>query len=144
MDRPAFHATLNATSAVLLTLGWLAIRGHGPWRSGRSRRAHAGLMLSAFGVSTLFLASYLEYHYRVGRVDFWGTGWLRTVYLAVLLPHTILAVLTLPFIIATLVLALRDRLPAHRRLARLVLPAWLFVSVSGVVVWYLNFALRPG
>jgi putative membrane protein len=144
MDRPAFHATLNATAAVLLTLGWLAITGRGPWRAGRSQRAHARLMLSAFGVSTVFLASYLDYHLRVGRVDFWGTGWLRTLYLAVLIPHTILAGLMVPFILATLIFALRGRLDRHRRLARLTLPVWLFVSVSGVLVWYLNFALRPG
>ena len=144
MDRPAFHATLNATAAVLLVLGWLAIRGRGPWRSGRNERTHKGLMLAAFGVSTVFLASYLDYHLRVGRVEFWGSGWLRTLYLAVLLPHTILAALMVPFIVATLVLALRGRLPAHRRLARLTLPVWIFVSVSGVLVWYLNFALRPG
>ena len=143
MDRPALHATLNATAAVLLVLGWLAIRGHGPWRAARSERAHARLMLSAFGVSTVFLASYLDYHLRVGRVDFWGTGGLRTLYLAVLVPHTILAALMVPFILATLVLALRGRLPAHRRLARLTLPVWIFVSISGVAVWYLNFALRP-
>ena len=145
MDRPAFHASLNATAAVLLVLGWLAIRGRGPWRGGgRSERTHSRLMLAAFGVSTVFLASYLDYHLRVGRVDFWGSGWLRTLYLAVLLPHTILAALMVPFIIATLVQALRGRLAAHRRLARFTLPVWLFVSVSGVLVWYLNFALRPG
>jgi uncharacterized membrane protein YozB (DUF420 family) len=144
MDRPALHATLNATAAVLLVLGWLAITGRGAWRAGRSERTHARLMLAAFGVSTVFLASYVDYHLKVGRVEFWGTGWLRTLYLSVLLPHTILATVMVPFILATLIAALRGRLPAHRRLARLTLPVWIFVSASGVLVWYLNFALRPG
>jgi putative membrane protein len=143
MDRPAFHASLNATAAVLLSLGWLAIRGAGPWRRGHSERAHIRLMLAAFAVSTVFLASYVDYHLRVGRVEFWGTGWLRSTYFAILVPHTILAALMVPFIVATLVLGLRRRLPAHRRLARLTLPVWIFVSITGVLVWYLNFALRP-
>jgi uncharacterized membrane protein YozB (DUF420 family) len=86
VSRPALHALLNGTAALLLSAGWLAIRGRGPWSAGRSVAAHKRLMLSAFGVSTLFLVSYLDYHRRVGSVAFWGTGWLRALYLAVLVP----------------------------------------------------------
>jgi putative membrane protein len=143
MDRPALHAALNATAAVLLATGWLAIRGRGPWRAGRNPGAHRNCMLAALAVSTVFLASYIEYHARVGDVPFWGSGWLRATYFAVLIPHVLLAVGMLPLIATTLVHALRGRLAAHRRLARWTLPIWLFVSVSGVAVWVLNFALRP-
>lgn len=143
MDRPAFHAALNATAAALLVTGWLAIRGRGPWRAGRNEDAHRTCMLLALLVSTVFLASYLEYHARVGDVPFWTTGWLRTTYFTVLIPHVVLAVGMLPLIAVTLTRALQGRLADHRRLARWTLPIWLFVSVSGVVVWVLNFALRP-
>jgi len=100
-------------------------------------------MTGAFAVSTVFLASYLEYHARVGSVPFWGTGWLRTTYLAVLIPHTVAAVLMLPPIIVTFVLALRGMFDRHRAWARWTLPVWLWVSISGVLVWFLNHGLRP-
>jgi uncharacterized membrane protein YozB (DUF420 family) len=130
---------------MLLLLGWLAIRGRGPWgRGGRAIDAHRRLMLGALGVSTVFLTSYLEYHSRVGAVPFWTGGWLRGVYLAVLVPHTLAAALMLPPIVVTFVLALRGRLESHRRWARWTLPVWLWVSVSGVAVWLLNHGLRPG
>jgi putative membrane protein len=143
VERPALHAFLNATAAVLLVLGWLAIRGRGPWRAGRAERAHRNLMLAAVGVSTVFLASYLQYHAQVGSVPFWGQGALRALYLSILLPHTAAAAAQVPLIVITLVHALRGRLPQHRRLARWTLPIWLWVSVSGVAVWALNFGLRP-
>ncbi len=144
MTRPAFHALLNLTAAVLLSLGWLAIKGRAPF-AGRGPRpvTHRNLMLSAFGVSTVFLASYLEYHARVGSVPFWGGGWLRILYLSILAPHTVLAVVMVPLILVTLRHALTGRLDAHRRWARRTLPVWLFVSVTGVLVWYLNYPLRP-
>jgi uncharacterized membrane protein YozB (DUF420 family) len=144
MSRPALHAALNLTAALLLTLGWLAIRGRGPWRArGRRTDTHRNLMLAAFGVSTVFLASYLDYHARVGSVPFWGTGWLRTLYFWVLIPHTILAAVMVPLILTTLVLALRGRLDRHRAWARWTLPIWLYVSVTGVLIWVLLHALRP-
>jgi len=128
---------------VLLVLGWCAIRGAGPWRRGRSIAAHQRLMVLAFLVSTVFLGSYLEYHARVGSVAFWGTGWLRALYLAVLLPHTLAAALMLPPILVTFTLAIRGRFERHKAWARWTLPLWLWVSVSGVVVWLLNHGLRP-
>jgi putative membrane protein len=143
LSRPALHAALNATAALLLLLGWLAIRGRGPWGRGRSIEAHRGLMLGALLVSTVFLGSYLEYHSRVGSVAFWGAGWLRAVYLGILVPHTILAVAMLPPIAVTFALALRGRLDRHKAWARWTLPIWLWVSVSGVAVWFLNYGLRP-
>ncbi|MHC5212500.1 MAG: DUF420 domain-containing protein [Planctomycetota bacterium] len=143
MSRPGLHALLNGTAALLLTAGWLAIRGLGPWAAGRSERAHRNLMLSAFGISTLFLVSYVEYHQRVGSVRFWGTGWLRALYLAVLVPHTILATLMVPAILVTLTLALRGRFTRHRAWARWTLPVWLYVSVTGVLVYVLLYVMAP-
>lgn len=128
---------------MLLVFGWMAIRGLGPWRRGRSIGAHQRLMVAALLVSSVFLASYLEYHSRVGSVAFWGTGWLRTVYLGVLIPHTVAAVLMLPPIAVTFILALRGRLERHKAWARWTLPIWLWVSISGVLVWFLNHGLRP-
>ena len=142
MSQPAFHALLNFTAAVLLCLGWLAIRGRGPWAAGGRRpTTHRNLMLSAFAVSTVFLASYLDYHARVGSVPFRGTGALRTIYFLVLVPHIILAAVMVPLILVTLVLALRGRLERHRRWARWTLPIWLYVSVTGVVVWFMDYKL---
>ncbi len=143
MDRPALHAALNGTAAVLLVLGWLAIRGRGPWRAGRDVAAHRTFMLAALGVSAVFLASYLQYHAAVGSVPFWGGGGLKALYLSILLPHTAGAVVQVPLILITVTHALRGRLDRHRRLARWTLPLWLWVSVSGVAVWALNFGLRP-
>ncbi len=145
MSQPAFHATLNALAAVLLCLGWMAIRGVGPWAAGGRRpTTHRNLMLAAFGVSTVFLASYLEYHARVGSVPFWGTGALRTLYLVVLVPHIVLAAVMVPLILVTLVHALRGRLDRHRVWARWTLPIWLYVSVTGVLVYVMNYAMAPG
>lgn len=133
------------TSAVLLTLGWLAIKGRGPWAaSGRREGTHKALMLSAFGVSTVFLASYLEYHARVGSIAFAGTGWTRWLYFGVLIPHTALAALMVPLILVTLTLALRGRLTAHRRWARWTLPIWLYVSVTGVLIYLMLYVIWPG
>ena len=144
MERPAFHAALNLLAALLLSAGWLAIKGRGPWaRGGRSITTHRNLMLAAFGVSSVFLVSYLEYHARVGSVPFWGDGWLRALYLAVLIPHTVLAVAMLPLIVTTFVLALRGRFERHRAWARWTLPVWLYVSVTGVLIWVMLYPLRP-
>jgi uncharacterized membrane protein YozB (DUF420 family) len=145
MSQPAFHALLNGTAAVLLSLGWLAIRGAGPWRGrGRQVVAHRNLMLAALAVSAVFLASYLHYHHRVGSVPYNGTGALRALYFAVLVPHVVLAALMVPMIAVTLVHALRGRLERHRRWARWTLPVWLYVSVTGVVVYLMLYAWAPG
>jgi putative membrane protein len=131
---PTVNAALNAASAVLLFSGWRAIR------AGR-RDVHRALMLSACGTSTLFLASYLTRIALTGTHRFPGTGLLRAAYLAVLGSHTILAVATLPLVLRTLFLALRERFPEHRRIARWTFPIWLYVSVTGVVVYVMLYHL---
>ena len=98
-------------------------------------------MLSAFVCSTLFLVSYLAYHYQVGSVPFKGQGWIRTVYFGILLTHTTLAVGVVPLALVTLVRALKQRFPAHRRIARWTFPIWLYVSVTGVVVYWMLYRL---
>ncbi|HEY7515628.1 MAG TPA: DUF420 domain-containing protein [Vicinamibacteria bacterium] len=133
-DLPALNASLNALSALFLLLGWACIRA-------RRRDAHRAFMLAAFGSSALFLISYLVYHFQVGSVRFQGEGLLRTVYLAILLSHTVLATLVVPLVLATLFRALRGRFEAHRSLARYTLPIWAYVSVTGVVVYWMLYGL---
>jgi len=136
-DLPTLNALLNATSAALLVTGWLLIR------SGR-RRAHRKVMTSALACSALFLVSYLAYHARVGSVRFPGTGTARTVYLAILLSHTLLAAAVAPLAVTAFLLARRGRFDRHRRLARWTLPAWLYVSVTGVVVYLMLYRTTWG
>lgn len=131
---PAVNATLNILSAVFLLLGYRFIRRH-------QVAAHRACMLAAFGASTLFLLSYLTYHYRVGTVRFPLTGGLRSAYLAILASHTLLAALVPPLALITLARALRARFEGHRRLARWTLPVWLYVSVTGVVVYWMLYHL---
>ena len=129
---PAFNATMNALSAAALLTGWRLIR------RGR-REAHRRAMLLALAASSLFLAGYLTHHARVGSVPFRGTGVVRTVYFAILVPHTILAAVILPLVVTTVLRAARGRFEAHRRLARITLPLWLFVSVTGVIVYLMLY-----
>ena len=133
-DLPTLNAVLNATSAVLLLTGWWLIR-HG------RRVAHRRAMLAALATSTLFLVSYLAYHFEVGSVRFTGQGLVRTVYFVILVSHTLLAVAIVPLVLVTLRRALRGRFEAHRALARITLPLWLWVSVSGVVVYWMLYRL---
>ena len=133
-DLPTLNASLNAASALLLAVGFVLIR------RGR-RRAHAAAMLSALGTSSVFLVSYLYYHFHVGSVRFQGRGALRLIYLAILLSHTLLAVAIVPLVIVTLSRALHERFDAHRRIARLTLPLWAYVSVTGVVVYWMLYRL---
>ena len=133
-DLPSLNALLNTTSALLLVAGWVLVRtGH--------REAHRRVMLAALATSTLFLASYLVYHARVGSVRYAGQGTLRAVYFAVLTSHTILAAVIVPLVIVTLARALRGRFDAHRRLARVTLPLWAYVSVTGVVVYVMLYRM---
>ena len=133
-DLPAVNATLNGSAAVLLTWGYTLIR------AGR-RDAHRRVMLTAFSVSVAFLISYLVYHAQVGSVAFQKTGVIRYVYFTILGTHTVLAA-TVPFLaIITLRRGLKNRIDAHRRLARWTLPIWLYVSVTGVVVYLLLYWL---
>ena len=98
-------------------------------------------MLSAFATSTLFLVSYLTYHYQVGSVPFEGQGWIRTLYFSVLISHTVLAAAIVPLVLVTLVRALRGRFGRHKRIARWTLPLWFYVSVTGVVVYWMLYRL---
>jgi uncharacterized membrane protein YozB (DUF420 family) len=136
-DLPTLNAALNATSAALLVLGWFLIR------AGR-RDAHRRAMTAALACSALFLVSYLSYHAQVGSVRFRGTGAVRTVYLAILLTHTVLAAAVAPLAVTVFVLARRGRFATHRKLARWALPVWLYVSVTGVVVYLMLYRLSFG
>lgn len=127
-DLPHLNAALNAIAAVLLTTAWFLIR------AGRIQ-AHRRTMLAAFATSALFLTSYVVYHAQVGSRPFTGTGVLRTIYFAILIPHVILAAAVLPLAIVTLRRGLRRDDDRHRRIARWTLPIWLFVSVTGVIVY---------
>lgn len=133
-DLPAVNAALNATAAVLLVSGYALIRR-------RRIRAHRAVMLAAFAVSVLFLASYLVYHSQVGSVRFQKTGVIRSVYFTVLLTHTVLAAAVPPLAIVTLGRALRGRFDRHRALARWTLPVWLYVSVTGVVIYWMLYRM---
>jgi uncharacterized membrane protein YozB (DUF420 family) len=133
-DLPTLNAILNATSALLLTAGYLLVR------AGRRER-HKQVMLAALATSALFLASYLVYHFEVGSVRFQKQGPIRGFYLTVLASHTVLAVAILPLIAGTLRHAFAGRFPAHRRIARVTLPLWAYVSVTGVVIYWMLYRL---
>jgi uncharacterized membrane protein YozB (DUF420 family) len=133
-DLPAVNATLNGTAAVLLLWGYILIRR-------RSVAAHRAVMIAAFAVSCVFLACYLIYHYNVGSVRFPRTGAIRTVYLSILTTHTALAAAVPPLAIITLNRALRQRFDRHRKIARWTLPVWMYVSVTGVVVYWMLYRM---
>ncbi len=133
---PTVNAALNTLSAVFLFTGYLFIRA-------KKRDAHRRCMLAAFGCSLLFLISYLAYHFQVGSVPFKGQGWIRTVYFTILLTHTILAVAVVPLVLITVRRALGQRFDAHRVIARWTFPIWLYVSVTGVVVYWMLYGSVP-
>lgn len=124
------NALLNSLSAVCLTLGYLAIRKG-------QREKHRRLMLSALTFSALFLVSYIVYHFAQGDTPFTGSGPIRTVYFTVLISHIVLSVVALPLVLITSGLGLTGRYPAHRRVARWTFPLWLYVSVTGVAIFWL-------
>jgi uncharacterized membrane protein YozB (DUF420 family) len=131
---PAINATLNGTSAVLLLLG--------RWYIARGRMAiHRAIMIAALVTSTAFLACYLYFHAHVGDVRFQGQGWIRPVYFAILITHVILAAVIVPMVIITLSRALRARFDRHRVIARWTFPLWLYVSVTGVVIYVMLYHL---
>lgn len=134
---PHLLATLNATSALLVSAGYLFIRN-------KAVVAHRTCMVSALLVSTVFMVFYLYYHARIGNVPFAGEGLIRPVYFTILASHVILAAVLFPLVLITAGLALRTRFDKHRRLARWTLPIWLYVSVTGVIVYALAFHLYPG
>jgi uncharacterized membrane protein YozB (DUF420 family) len=131
---PVINATLNGTSAVLLYVG------HGFIKRGRMA-AHRAVMITAIVTSSLFLASYLYYHYHVGSIRFQGQGWSRPVYFTILISHTILAATIVPLVIITLSRALRERFDRHRAIARWTYPLWMYVSVTGVVIYFMLYHL---
>lgn len=131
---PAINATLNGASAVLLLVG------HRMIMRGRVI-AHKRLMITALVTSSLFLACYLYYHWHVGSVHFRGHGVTRPIYFTILISHTVLAACTVPLVIITLVLALREKFDRHRAIARWTYPIWVYVSMTGVVVYFMLYQL---
>jgi uncharacterized membrane protein YozB (DUF420 family) len=129
---PAINATLNAASASLLLAGYVCIRR-------KQQEGHRRCMLAAFGTSVLFLASYLVLRYHAGVTRFPGEGWIRPVYFTVLLSHTVLAAGMLPLVLITLRRGLRGDYLQHARIARWTLPIWLYVSITGVLVYWLLY-----
>jgi uncharacterized membrane protein YozB (DUF420 family) len=133
-DLPALNATLNATSGALLLTGWLMIR--------RGRiAAHRGCMLAAFVASSLFLVSYVVYHTQVGSRPFTGTGAVRPIYFGILISHVLLAAAIVPLALVTLRRALRGDFVGHRQIALWTFPIWMYVSVTGVVIYLMLYRL---
>ncbi len=133
-DLPALNALLNFTSGILVTLGVYLVYK-------QQTTAHKLCMIAAVVVSSIFLTSYLIYHYQVGSVRFEREGWIRTLYLSILLTHTVLAVAVVPMVLRTVYLALRGQLEKHRRIARWTFPVWIYVSFTGVVVYLMLYQL---
>jgi len=133
---PAVNAALNSLCTILLLSGFGFIRA-------RRIAAHRRCMWAALITSILFLVSYLTYHAQVGSTGFAGQGWIRPVYFTILVSHTILAAVIVPMVLVTLRLAVRERFDRHRKLARWTLPVWLYVSVTGVVIYVLLYHAFP-
>lgn len=133
---PHLNAVLNGTSAILLFTGYSFIRA-------RNVAAHRACQIAALIVSSLFLVSYLVYHYNHGSTRFLGTGFVRPLYFTILTTHTILAIAIVPLIFLTFYRALRGDFIRHRRIARVTLPLWLYVSVTGVIVYLMLYHFYP-
>ena len=134
---PAINATLNASCTVFLLAGYLFIRR-------KKIVAHRACMLSAFFCSAVFLGFYLYFHFNAGLIRFGGQGWIRPVYFTLLISHTILAVIILPLVLTTLTFALKKNFLRHRAIARWTFPTWLYVSITGVIIyWLLYVAYTP-
>ena len=131
---PAVNASLNGASAILITTGRALIRR-------QKVRLHRACMITAVVTSSLFLVSYLYYHAHVGSVHFPGQGWIRPVYFAILISHTLLAAAVVPMILFSLSYGLRGRFDRHRRIAQWTYPVWLYVSVTGVVVYIMLYQI---
>ena len=135
-ELPALNATLNATCAVLLAIGWTLIR------RGRIEQ-HRKVMIAAFCTSVAFLVSYLVYHAQVGSVRFTKQGPIRLIYFSILISHTVLAAAIVPLVLVSLSRGLKRNYVRHRAIARWTLPLWLYVSVTGVVVYWMLYQLYP-
>ena len=133
---PEVNASLNGLTTLLLVSGWLFI-------SRGNQRAHIACMIGALCTSTAFLASYLTYHSLVGSVKFTADGPVRGVYFAILVSHTVLAMLVVPMVAATVIPAIRRRWQRHKRIARWTLPVWLYVSITGVLVYFMLYQWFP-
>jgi len=136
-DLPTVNALLNSIAAILLGLGYYYIKN-------KRIHHHKYCMISAFGVSALFLVSYLIYHYFAGSRHFQGEGFVRYVYFTILLTHTVLAVVNLPLIITTFYRAYKQDWARHRKIAIWTFPIWMYVSVTGVIVYLMLYHLFPG
>jgi uncharacterized membrane protein YozB (DUF420 family) len=135
-DLPKINAGLNALSAVLLTIGFICIK--------RGRKtAHRNCMIGALTCSVIFLACYIYYHFHAGRTVFKDPAWFRPIYLTLLLTHTLLAVAILPMIVITVVRAAKQRFEAHKKIARWTWPIWMYVSVTGVLIYFLLYQIFP-
>lgn len=132
--QPTLNAALNLTAAVLLVFGFINIKK-------KNIRVHKRFMLSALVVSLLFLTSYIIYHYQTGSVPYPHHNWTRYVYFSILMPHIFLAAVQTPFIIVLVIRALRGHFDKHKRLAKIVWPVWMFVSVSGVFIYLMLYQL---
>ena len=133
---PHLNACLNGTSFILLFSGWRFIKAH-------NVAAHRACQVSALIVSILFLASYLTYHFNHGTTRFQGTGLARPVYFTILTSHTILAIVIVPLVVLTFYRAFRGDFVRHRRIARVTLPLWLYVSITGVIVYLMLYQIYP-
>jgi putative membrane protein len=135
-DLPAINAGFNTASTILLTIGYIMIR--------KERKiAHRNCMIGALATSTLFLAGYLIYHYHAGSTRFLEPQWFRPIYLLILLTHTVLAALVVPLVLLTVIPALRERWDRHRKVARWTWPVWMYVSVTGVLIYLLLYQIFP-
>ena len=135
-DLPALNATLNTISTIFISAGWYLIR-RGHWRR------HVACMIAAVISSTFFLVGYIVYHAHVGEKSSGYTGWIAAVYFPILASHVLLAFITLPLVIVTLVPAFRRRWDKHRRIGRWTMPIWLYVSVTGVLVYFILYHWFP-
>jgi uncharacterized membrane protein YozB (DUF420 family) len=135
-DLPVVDAGLNSLSAVFLAAGYYFIKK-------KNQTAHRNCMVAAFVTSVIFLACYLTYHFNVGTTRFLEPPWFRPIYLAILIPHEILAMLIVPLILITLNRAFREKFDAHRRIAKWTWPLWMYVSVTGVLLYYLLYIKFP-
>jgi uncharacterized membrane protein YozB (DUF420 family) len=131
-DLPSINAALNTLAAVLLLGGYIAVKRHRP-------DIHKRFMIGALIASALFLSTYLVYHYDVGSVPYPHHDWTRVVYFAILIPHVVLAAVMVPFILAAVWFAFRQRFEAHTRITRGLWPVWMFVSVTGVIVYLMLY-----
>jgi putative membrane protein len=135
-DLPTLNAILNSIAATLLLFGYIAIKQ-------KKEQLHKQLMVGALVVSAAFLTSYLIYHYHVPSKKFPELGWIKTVYLVILIPHIILAAVMVPMILKTFWHAFRDEREAHRKIARITFPIWMYVSITGVIVYLMLYRWYP-